>query len=136
LGNQPGIRVEGDRFVFSSEVLFASGSATLGDEGRVQMSRLAETLMVIAAEIPDDLPWILRVDGHTDKIPIYTEKFPSNWELSTARAISVVRYLTDQGVPPHRLAATGFGEFQPIDTHDDEIALRRNRRIELKLTTR
>ena len=136
LGNQPGIRVEGDRFVFSSEVLFASGSAVLGDEGRVQMSRLAETLLLIAARIPDELPWILRVDGHTDKIPIYTEKFPSNWELSTARAISVVRYLTDQGVPPHRLAATGFGEFQPIDTHDDEIALRRNRRIELKLTTR
>ena len=136
LGDQPGIRVEGDRFVFSSEVLFASGSAVLGDEGRVQMSRLAETLLLIAAKIPDDLPWILRVDGHTDKIPIYTETFPSNWELSTARAISVVRYLTDQGVPPHRLAATGFGEFQPIDTHDDEIALRRNRRIELKLTTR
>ena len=136
LGDRPGIRVEGDRFVFSSEVLFDSGSAILGEEGRIQMSQLAQTLILIAAEIPEDLPWILRVDGHTDKIPIATARFPSNWELSTARAISVVRHLTDQGVPPNRLAAAGFGEFQPIDPDDSLEAFSRNRRIELKLTTR
>ena len=136
LGDRPGIRIEGDRFVFSSEVLFDSGSAILGDEGRIQMSQLAQTLILIAAEIPEDLPWILRVDGHTDKIPIATARFPSNWELSTARAISVVRYLTDQGVPPNRLAAAGVGEFQPIDPDDSLEAFSRNRRIELKLTTR
>jgi len=136
LGNRPGIRVEGDRFVFQSEVLFASGSAELGVEGQAQLGQLADTLLDLAANIPKDLPWILRVDGHTDKVPIHTAEFPSNWELSTARAISVVRYLISRGVPANRLAAAGFGEFQPIDPRDDEIALRRNRRIELKLTTR
>ncbi len=136
LGDRPGIRIEGDRFVFQSEVLFASGSAVLEDEGQSQMAQLAATLIEIAADIPGDVSWILRVDGHTDKVPIQTSRFPSNWELSTARAISVVRFLTDEGVPPERLAATGFGEFQPIDPRDDEIAYRRNRRIELKLTTR
>ncbi len=136
LGDRPGIRIEGDRFVFQSEVLFASGSAELGEEGQAQLAQLADTLLALSKKIPKDLPWILRVDGHTDKIPIHTAEFPSNWELSTARAISVVRYLISRGVPPNRLAATGFGEFQPIDPRDDEIALRRNRRIELKLTTR
>ncbi len=136
LGNRPGIRIEGDRFVLQSEVLFASGSAVLEQRGRVRMAQLAATLLDIAGRIPDDLKWILRVDGHTDKVPISTTQFASNWELSTARAISVVRFLVERGVPPGRLAATGFGEFQPTDDRDDEIAYRRNRRIELKLTTR
>lgn len=136
LGDRRDIRIVGDRFVFQSEVLFPSGSADLQDAGRVQLAALAETLLDIAQEIPPDLPWILRVDGHTDRIPIHTPQFPSNWELSTARAISVVRFLTENGVPSQRLAATGFGEFQPLDPADDEIAYRRNRRIELKLTQR
>ena len=136
LGDHPGIRVEGDRFVFQSEVLFDSGSAELGPEGQTQMGQLARTLREISAEFPDDIDWILRVDGHTDQRPIFTAEFASNWELSTARAISVVKYLIDQGIDAKRLAATGFGEFQPIDPGDDEIALRRNRRIELKLTQR
>ena len=136
LGTRPGIRIEGDRFVFQSEVLFASGSAKLEQRGKVQMAHLATTLLEIARHIPDDLKWVLRVDGHTDTVPIKTPQFASNWELSTARAISVVRFLIKSGVPPERLAAAGFGEFQPIDRRGDEIAFRRNRRIELKLTTR
>ena len=136
LGDRPDIQVVGDRFVFQSEILFESGSAALGSDGRVQMSRLADTLIEIARDIPDEIDWVLRVDGHTDRRPIATAEFPSNWELSTARAISVVRFLIDEGVPARRLAATGFGEFQPIDTGRDEVALRRNRRIELKLTQR
>ncbi|MDJ0610813.1 MAG: peptidoglycan -binding protein [Kiloniellales bacterium] len=136
LGNQPGVRVVGDRFVFQSEVLFASGSAELGAEGRSQLSALGKTLKQISARFPKDVDWILRVDGHTDRRPISTAEFASNWELSTSRAISVVKYLVSQGIPSQRLAATGFGEFQPIDSGDDEIAFRRNRRIELKLTQR
>lgn len=136
LGNRPGVRIVDDRFVFQSEVLFGSGSATLELSGREQMAQLAQTLLTIAEDIPPDIPWILRVDGHTDKVPIATAQFPSNWELSSARAISVVRFLVDQGVPPDRLVAAGFGEFQPIDPNSDEIALLRNRRIELKLTSR
>ncbi len=136
LGDRPDIQVVGDRFVFQSEILFESGSAALGSDGRVQMSRLADTLIEIARDIPDEIDWVLRVDGHTDRRPIATAEFPSNWELSTARAISVVRFLIDEGVAARRLAATGFGEFQPIDTGRDEVALRRNRRIELKFTQR
>lgn len=136
LGNRPGIRVVGDRFVFQSEVLFASGSAELGEDGQAQMARLAQTLLDISREIPSEVSWVLRVDGHTDTRPISTFQFPSNWELSAARAISVVKFLIGQGVPPDRLAATGFGEFQPIDERTDEIGNRRNRRIELKLTER
>ena len=136
LGDRAGIRVVDDRFVFQSEVLFASGSATLGESGKDQMRDLAATLLEIAKEIPDDLPWIMRVDGHTDTNPIHTALFQSNWELSSARALSVVHYLISQGVPPGRLAAVGFGEFQPIDPGNDEIGFRRNRRIELKLTNR
>jgi len=136
LGERPDIQVVGDRFVFQSEILFESGSAALGSGGRVQMSRLANTLIEIGRDIPDEIDWVLRVDGHTDRRPIATAEFPSNWELSTARAISVVRYLIDEGVPARRLAATGFGEFQPIDSGRDEVALRRNRRIELKFTQR
>lgn len=136
LGEHPDIQIVGDRFVFQSEVLFETGSAELGEEGRVQMARLARTLLDISKEIPAELDWVLRVDGHTDNRPISTAQFPSNWELSTARAISVVKFLIEQGLPPSRVAATGFGEFQPIDPDDDEIAYRRNRRIELKLTQR
>ena len=136
LGNRPGIRVVGDRFVFQSEVLFASGSAELGVPGQEQMASLARTLLEISREIPSDVNWVLRVDGHTDTRPISTAQFPSNWELSSARAISVVKFLIAEGVSPDRLAATGFGEYQPIDERTDEIGLRRNRRIELKLTER
>ncbi len=136
LGKQKGVRIVGDRFVFQSEVLFGTGSAQLGQEGIAQMLQLAELLKNITKKIPSKISWILRVDGHTDKVPIQTSRFPSNWELSTARAISVVRFLVDQGIPATNLAATGFGEFQPIDPREDEIANRRNRRIELKLTQR
>ena len=136
LGNRPGIRGVDDRFVFQSEVLFGSGSATFEAAGREQMAQLARTLLDIARDIPSDIPWVLRVDGHTDHNPISTAQFASNWELSSARAISVVRFLVTQGVPPERLVAAGFGEFQPIDPNGDDIALRRNRRIELKLTSR
>lgn len=136
LGDQPGIRIVGDRFVFQSEVLFASGEAELGPAGQNQMESLARTLREVSAKFPKDIDWILRVDGHTDKRPISTAQFASNWELSSARAISVVNFLIDHGIAPHRLAATGFGEFQPLDTGEDEIAYRRNRRIELKLTER
>ncbi|MDH3597078.1 MAG: peptidoglycan -binding protein [Rhodospirillales bacterium] len=136
LGDHPGIRVVGDRFVFQSEVLFGSGSAELGEAGRQQLAQLARTLRQISARFPEKIDWILRVDGHTDRRPINTYEFASNWELSTARAISVVKYLVVHGIPARRLAATGFGEFQPIDDGEDEIAFRRNRRIELKLTQR
>ncbi|MFC4272926.1 peptidoglycan -binding protein [Sneathiella chungangensis] len=136
LKNRPGISIVGDRFVFQSEVLFDAGSAELGPQGKQDMAKFAETLLEIAKDIPKGIDWILRVDGHTDKQPISTARFPSNWELSTARAVSVTKFLISQGVPPNRLAATGFGEFQPIDSRDDEIGYLRNRRIELKLTER
>jgi chemotaxis protein MotB len=136
LGDRQDIRVVGDRFVFQSEVLFGSGSADLGEEGKEQLAKLGETLTTIAADIPDDIDWVMRVDGHTDKVPIRNLQFASNWELSAARAISVVKFLIDQGVPPNRLVAAGFGEYQPLDNRDDEIAYRRNRRIEFKITER
>ena len=136
LGNSRDIRIVGDRFVFQSEVLFQSGSADLGAGGKKQMANLAKSLLELSKKIPDDIDWILRVDGHTDSIPIFNEKFRSNWELSSARAISVVKFLIAQGISPQNLVAAGFGEFQPIDNRSDEIALRRNRRIELKLTQR
>jgi chemotaxis protein MotB len=136
LGDRPDIRIVGDRFVFQSEVLFKTGEASLNDAGREQIRRLAKTLLEISPRIPDDIDWILRVDGHTDIRPIATAEFPSNWELSTARALSVVRELTDQGIPPKRLAAAGFGPYQPIDPGTGEAAFQRNRRIEFKLTER
>ncbi len=136
LGNRPGIRIVGDRFVFQSEVLFDVASAELGPAGKEQMSALAQTLKELVVKIPEDIDWVLRVDGHTDKTPISTARFPSNWELSAARAISVVKYLIDQGLPSVRLVAAGFAANRPIDPGADEIALRRNRRIELKLTQR
>ncbi len=136
LGDRRDVRIVGDRFVFQSEVLFASGSAVLGEEGQAQIAQLATALREISATIPSDIDWILQVNGHTDKIPISTARYASNWELSAARAISVVQYLIGEGIPPERMAAAGFGEFQPIDPNDDEIAYRRNRRIEFKLTQR
>ncbi|MCH7832621.1 MAG: peptidoglycan -binding protein [Proteobacteria bacterium] len=129
LGGQKGVRIVGDRFVFQSEVLFAKGAVDIGVAGKKQLLQLALTLKQISREIPADIDWILRVDGHTDKDPIKTARFPSNWELSSARAISVVQFLINQGLPPNRLAATGFGEFQPLDNRNDEIAKRQNRRI-------
>ncbi len=132
LGDNPNIRIVGDRFVFQSELFFAQGEAELGADGKEQLRQLAETLKVIAADIPDDIDWLLRVDGHTDKVPIATSQFPSNWELSTARAVSVVKFLNAQGIPAARLAAAGFGEFQPLDTAETPQAFRRNRRIEIK----
>lgn len=136
LGERPDIRIVGDRFVFQSEVLFASGSADLGPGGRDQLARLADTLLEVARRIPEDLDWVLRIDGHTDRLPIRTAQFPSNWELSAARAISVAKFLRSRGVPPERLVAAGFSQYHPLDDRDDEISFRRNRRIEIKLTQR
>ena len=136
LGRHPGVRIVGDRFVFQSEVLFESGSADLGRKGKRQLYHLVRSLREIIAKIPKDINWILRVDGHTDKVPIKTPRFPSNWELSTGRATSVVKYLISQKIPPNRLAAAGFGDHHPLDPRDDKTANRRNRRIELKLTQR
>jgi chemotaxis protein MotB len=136
LGESPDVRVEGDRFVFSSELLFASGTADLGERGRAQLLRFAATLRDLAARIPDDLDWVLRVDGHTDRVPIRNARYASNWELSTARAVEVVRFLIDQRIPPRRLVAAGFGEHHPLDPGGTAAALARNRRIEFKLTSR
>lgn len=136
LGNRPDIRIVGDRFVFQSEVLFAPGSAELTDPAKKELDQVFAALKQIAAEIPPDLHWILQVEGHTDSRPIHTAQFPSNWELSAARAISVVRYAIAAGIPPQRLAAQGFGDKQPIAQGDTPEAYRLNRRIELKLTER
>jgi chemotaxis protein MotB len=136
LGDRQDIRIVGDRFVFQSEVLFASGSADIGDAGRDQLDTLATTLILITKEIPDDINWVLRVDGHTDKRPITSGLYPSNWELSTARAIAVVKYLASKGIPEDRLAAAGFSEFSPLDPGDTEDAFTKNRRIEFKLDQR
>ena len=134
LGSRPGVRVVGDRFVFESSVLFDSNKADISVAGRQALDDLAGAINELAREIPPEIPWILRVDGHTDKHPVTGGPFKSNWELSAARAIAVVQYLITKGVPPDRMAAAGFGEFQPIDPGTDEEALARNRRIELKLT--
>jgi chemotaxis protein MotB len=136
LGDRDDVRIVGDRFVFSSEVMFPTASDEVSEEGLMQLSRIAETLKEIAIEMPADLPWVLQVDGHTDRRPIRTARFPSNWELSSARAIAIVRFLKDRGIPAERLAATGYGEFHPLDEGDSVEALARNRRIELKLTSR
>ncbi len=136
LGNRPDIRVVGDRFVFQSEVFFDAGAALLKPEGQAELDKLAAVLTDIAREIPPDIPWIVRVDGHTDVRPIRTAQFPSNWHLATARAVSVVEYLATKGLSPERLAATGFGEFQPLELGTTEEAFRRNRRIEFKITER
>jgi chemotaxis protein MotB len=136
LGSRADFQVVGDRFVFPSDVLFDSGSAEIRPEATNQLGKLAAALKDLEGQIPPDIAWVMRVDGHTDIKPIITAEFPSNWELSSARAISVVRYLMEQGVKPERLVAAGFGEFQPIDAAESDEALRKNRRIELKLTER
>jgi chemotaxis protein MotB len=128
------VRVVGDRFVFQSEVLFDAGQAAISPEGETELAKLGAAIRELQTQIPADVNWVLRIDGHTDKRPINTPEFPSNWELSAARAISVAKYLITQGVPANRLVPAGFGEFSPIDTGDSDDALRRNRRIEFKLT--
>jgi chemotaxis protein MotB len=136
LGNRQDIRVVGDRFVFQSEVLFDTGSAAMRSEGKVELDKLAAAVSELEKQIPAEIAWVLRIDGHTDVRPISSPQFPSNWELSSARAISVVQYLISRGISPQRLVAAGFGEFQPLDAGTTEEAYRRNRRIELKLTER
>jgi chemotaxis protein MotB len=136
LGDRPDIRIVGDRFVFQSEVFFDTGQAALKPEGRQELDGLATALLDLDKKIPGEIAWVLRVDGHTDIRPISGGQFKSNWDLSAARAISVVQYLIGKGVSPQRLVAAGFGEFQPIDTDRTDEAFSRNRRIELKLTER
>ncbi|HEY9214067.1 MAG TPA: peptidoglycan -binding protein [Ancylobacter sp.] len=136
LGERPGIRVVGDRFVFQSEIFFDRASADLRPEARPALDQIAAALAELEKEIPPDIAWVLRVDGHTDNRPISTPQFPSNWELSAARSIAVVEYLASKGISPVHLVAAGFGEYQPLDTADDDDARARNRRIELKLTER
>lgn len=136
LGDRKDVQIVGDRFVFQSEVLFETASAEIGAPGKAQLATFAETLLEIAAKIPPEVDWILRVDGHTDIRPISTFQFRSNWELSTARAISVVKFLASEGVPARRLVAAGFGEYQPLVDGNTEEDYRRNRRIELKLDQR
>jgi chemotaxis protein MotB len=136
LSQRSDIRIVGDRFVFQSEVLFPKGSASINPAGVQEIAKLAAAITELETEIPSDIAWVLRVDGHTDNDPIRSATFQSNWELSSARAIAVVRLLIDNGVSPKRLVAAGFGEFQPIDPGDSEEAKGRNRRIELKLTER
>jgi chemotaxis protein MotB len=136
LGDRPDIRVVGDRFVFQSEVFFDAGSAVVQPGGRAELDKLAAALTELEKQIPKDVAWVLRVDGHTDVRPIASAQFPSNWELSSGRAISVVQYLIGKGISPQRLVAAGFGEFQPLDPATTDDAYRRNRRIELKLTER
>ena len=136
LGNRADIRIVGDRFVFQSEIFFDTGQAVLRPEGKEELDKLGGALLDLEKEIPSEIAWVLRVDGHTDVRPIASSQFPSNWSLSAARAISVVQYLIGKGVSPQHLVAAGFGEFQPLDPGQSEEAYRRNRRIELKLTER
>ena len=136
IGDRADIRIVGDRFVFQSEVLFAPGDAELGEPAKQRLDPVIAALREISVKIPRELNWVLRVDGHTDRRPIRNERFPSNWELSTARAISVVRHAMAQGIPANRLVAAGFADNQPLDSGDGDDAYRRNRRIELKLTER
>ncbi|MFC1531826.1 peptidoglycan -binding protein [Thermodesulfobacteriota bacterium] len=135
LGNSPNVRVEGDRFVLQAELLFDSGSAELGEEGKRHLAKVAATLRQLSNRLPEDINWILRIDGHTDRVPINNERFASNWELSMARALSVAQFLADQGVPERRMTAAGFSKFHPIDPSDTPEAYRKNRRIEIKLTS-
>src|ERR1700742_3610170 len=136
LGNRPDIRIVGDRFVFQSEVFFDTGQALLLPEGRAELDKLASALIDLDKQIPSEIAWVLRVDGHTDMRPINSPVFKSNWDLSSARAISVVQYLVSLGVPPQRLVAAAAANSQPLDTAQTEDAYKRNRRIELKLTER
>ncbi len=137
LGDRPDIRIVGDRFVFQSEVLFATGSADINDQGKVELDKVASAIVDLIQEIPEDIPWVLQINGHTDKQPISGGgRFKSNWELSAARAISVVEFFISRGIPPQRLVAAGYGEFQPLEEGDTPDVFSKNRRIELKLTER
>lgn len=136
LGNRKDVRIVGDRFVLQSELLFATGSAELGEAGKEELLKIAQTLQQIAQEIPKTLDWVLRVDGHTDSRPMRSPIYASNWELSSARALAVVHFLIAQGLPPHRLAAAGFGLYHPLEKGDGPEVWARNRRIEFKLTQR
>jgi len=136
LENNPNVRIEGERFLLADDILFPSGSAELTPEGRKRIEQVAQVVKALAPKIPRTLPWVLQIEGHTDRRPINTPQYPSNWELSTARAMAVVRVLRDAGIPPEHLAATGYGEYHPIDPRDTPQAYARNRRIELRLTTR
>ncbi len=134
LGKRDNIQIVGDRFVFQAEVLFPSGSDEINEQGKAELEKLAGVLNEIGKDIPDTVNWVLRIDGHTDIRPISTPKFPSNWELSSARAISVVKYLVSKGVPSNRLVAAGFGQFSPLSQGSTDSSLNQNRRIELKFT--
>jgi chemotaxis protein MotB len=136
LGNRADIQVVGDRFVIPTDILFDSASADMGEAAQRSMQTLAETMKEVASEIPSSVDWVLRIDGHTDRRPIHTPQFPSNWELSTSRAVAIVKFLVVQGIPANRLSANGFGQFQPIDGADTPEAYAKNRRIEIQLTNR
>jgi chemotaxis protein MotB len=136
LGDNPQVRIEGDRFVLQAELLFASGSAELGQAGQKHLIQLAKTLRAISKKIPKEINWILRIDGHTDRVPVTSGRYASNWELSTARAVSVVDFLARQGIAEDHMAAAGFSKFHPLDPADTPEAYRKNRRIEIKLTSR
>ena len=134
LGDRDDIQIKGDRFIFQSEILFDSGSVEIQSSGRVALSLIAKTIIDLINDIPTELNWVLQIDGHTDKVPISTSQFPSNWELSHARALEVVKFFIGQGIPADRLSANGYGEYQPINTGDSREDLKQNRRIELKIT--
>ena len=136
LSNRSQISVQGDRFVFQSEILFSSGSATIQPEGKKALVSISQVIIELIDQLPTDLNWILQIDGHTDKIPIYTDRFPSNWELSHARALEVVKFFISQGIPSNKLSANGYGDNQPITLGDTPEDLKSNRRIELKITQR
>lgn len=136
LGNRPDVRIVGDRFVLQSELFFDTGKADLKPDAQAELDKVGAALIELDKQIPANIAWVLRVDGHTDVRPITGGQFKSNWDLSAARAIAVVQYLVAKGVPPQRLVAAGFGEFQPIDVATTDDAYRRNRRIEFKLTER
>jgi chemotaxis protein MotB len=136
LADRPDFEVVGDRFVLPASVLFSTGSDDIGESARGELDKIADAVLTLEGQIPAEINWVIRVDGHTDVRPIQASRFRSNWELSAARAIAVVRYLIDRGIKPEHLAAAGFGEFQPLDTSGTEDAYQRNRRIELKLTER
>jgi chemotaxis protein MotB len=135
LGDNPAVQIQGDRFVLQAGLLFGSGSADLGEDGQGHLASLATTLLKISREIPPEIDWILRIDGHTDRVPIQSADFASNWELSTARAVSVVKYLSREGIPAARMAATGFSKYHPLDPANTPEAYQKNRRIEIKLTS-
>ncbi|MBD22595.1 MAG: hypothetical protein CL572_02900 [Alphaproteobacteria bacterium] len=136
LGDRKDIKVQGDRFIFPSEIFFESGSDIIQVEGVKKLSEIAKSLKEISEKIPSKIDWVLRIDGHTDKVPIYNEKFNSNWHLSSSRAINIVKLLVENGISPNRLVAAGFGEHSPLINEENEDAYRKNRRIEIKLTGR